>query len=155
MGCRVVTRREVVGTRFQKARFHVAMGPRSLFDRVRFKMRGKRTLRIHASHLASRAIERVAPLEAIAAFDSSEWELVTAEVRADTGKFINSAWRRAIEGRWWWVAIGLYDAVETVIDTDKLGLGDSIVTAGDLFDLVERINRELMLAEGEGADGWT
>jgi len=80
-----------MATRFQKARFHVASGPQSLFDRVRFKMQSKRTLRVHASHLARRAAERSAPLAAIAIFGPAEWELVTAEVRVDSGKFVNSA----------------------------------------------------------------
>jgi len=77
-----------MGTRFPKARFHVSTGPQSLFDRVRFKMKGKRTLRVHASHLAARVAERDAPLAEIVAFDASEWELVTVEVRADNGKFV-------------------------------------------------------------------
>src|SRR4051794_28408841 len=137
-----------MATRFEKARFHVSTGPQSLFDRVRFIMRGKRTLRLHAGHLRERAIDRSAPLDAIAAFDADEWELVTAEVRTDTGKFVNSAWARAIGGRRWWVVIGLHDTVETVIDTDKRGLGGSIVACGELYDRVERVNRELMAAEG-------
>lgn len=136
-----------MGTRFQKARFHAATGPQSLFDRVRFKMRGRRTLRIHAPHLIGRAAERDAPLDTIAAFDADEWQLVTAEVRADTGRFVNSAWTREIDGQQWWVVIGLHDTVETVIDTDKRGPGDSVVTGGELYDRVERVNRELMLAD--------
>lgn len=140
--------RIAVGTRFEKARFHVTTGPQSLFDRVRFKMKGKRNLQVHASHLAARAVERDAPLAVIAAFDACEWELVTVEVRADTGKFVNSAWKREIDGQWWWVVIGLGDTIETVIDTDKCGIGKSIVTTGNLYDLVEKVNRELMRAEG-------
>lgn len=136
-----------MGTRFHKARFHAATGPQSLFDRVRFKMGGKRTLKVHAPHLAGRAAERAAPLDAIAAFDAAEWELATVEVRADTGRFVNSAWTREIDGRRWWVVIGLHDTVETVIETDKRGLGESVVTAGELYDRVERVNRELMLRD--------
>jgi hypothetical protein len=60
--------------------------------------------------------ERDAPLDTLAAFDAGEWDLVTAEVRADTGKFVNSAWTREIDGRRWWVVIGLQDTIETVID---------------------------------------
>ena len=136
-----------MGTRFEKARFHVSTGPESLFDRVRFKMKGKRTLRVHASHLSARANERDAPLAVIAAFDACEWELVTVEVRTDTGKFVNSAWKREIDGQWWWVVIGLGDTIETVIDTNKRGLGESIVTTGELYELVELVNRDLMIAE--------
>lgn len=138
-----------MATRFEKARFHVNTGPQSLFDRVRFKMKGKRTLRSHASHLADRATKRDAPLAEITAFDSREWELATVEVRTDTGKFVNSAWKRKIHGKWWWVVIGFGDTIETVIDTDKRGLGESIISTGKLYELVERVNRELMIAEGD------
>jgi len=112
-------------------------------------MRGKRTLRVHGSHLATRAADRDAPLAVIAAFDACEWQLVTVEVRSDTGKFVNSAWKREINGQWWWVVVGLGDTIETVIDTDKCGLGEYIVTTGTLYELVERVNRELMIAEGD------
>lgn len=141
-----------MSTKFQKARFHVATGPGSLFDRVRLKMRGRRTLKLHAPHLARRAAERAAPLAMIAAFEPSEWDLMTAEVRTDTGRFVNSAWTREIDGRRWWVVVGLHDTIETVIETEKRGLGDSIVTAGELYERVERANRELMEADGV-ADG--
>ena len=33
------------------------------------------------------------------------------------------------------------DTIETVIDTDKRGTGQSIVTTGRLYDLVEKVNR--------------
>jgi hypothetical protein len=94
-------------------------------------MRGKRTLKLHAAHLVVRAGERDAPLDVIAAFDSEEWTLVTVEVRTDTGKFVNSAWAREIDGRRWWVVIGFQDTVETVIGTDKRGFGEATVTAGN------------------------
>lgn len=145
--CRCNDQRLVIGDPAEPA--NVQGDPQSLFARVRFKMRGKRTLRGHASHLATRAAERGAPLAEIAAFDASEWELVTVEVRADTGKFVNSGWKREINGRWWWVVVGLGDTIKTVIDTDKHGLGESIVTTGSLYDLVEKVNRELMRAEGD------
>jgi hypothetical protein len=101
-----------MGTRFTKARFHVETGPESLFDRVRFIMWGRCELLVHAGHLLERAYDCDAPLELIR---SGEWELMTAEVRADTGKFVNSAWRRTIGGVCWWVVIGLHDTLETVI----------------------------------------
>jgi hypothetical protein len=74
---------------------------------------------------------------------------VPAEVRTDTGKFVNSAWTRVIDGRRWWVVIGRHDTVETVIDTDKRGLGEAVVTGGELYDRVEWVNRKLMAAEGQ------
>jgi hypothetical protein len=94
-----------------------------------------------------RAAERDAPLALIAEFDSAEWELITAEVRTDTGRFVNSAWVREFNGRRWWVVVGLHDTIETVIETCKFGLGDSVVTTGELYDRVDRVNRELMASE--------
>ena len=38
--------------------------------------------------------------------------------------------------------------LQALIDTDKRGLGDSIVRCGELYDRVERVNRELMAEEG-------
>jgi len=43
--------------------------------------------------------------------------------------------------------IGFLDTIETVIDTDKRGLGDSIVTCGELYERVKRVNQELMLTD--------
>jgi len=39
------------------------------------------------------------------------------------------------------------DTIETEIDTDNRGLGDSIVTCGELYERVEHVNQELMLAD--------
>lgn len=137
-----------MGTRFAKARFHVETGPEPLFDRVRCIMRGRRELRVHAGHLRQRAYDRDAPLDMIESFDPGEWELMTAEVRADSGKFVNSAWRRTVDGACWWIVIGLHDTLETVIHAGrKKGLGESIVRGGELYQFVERVNRDLMSGE--------
>lgn len=137
------------GTRFEKARFHVDTGPTALFDRVRFKMAGRRSLRWHAAHLRERAAERCAPLEALTLFDAAQWELLTAEVRADTGKFVNSTWAVSAEGGRWLVVIGFDDTVETVMCTDKRGLGDGVVRSGPLFERVVQVNAALMASEGQ------
>jgi hypothetical protein len=131
-----------------KARFHVETGPKSLFDRVKFKLQGRRELRVHAGHFQQRAYDRDAPLDLIKSFDAGEWELMTVEVRADTGRFVNSAWRRIIGGAPWWIVIGLHDTLETVIHAGrKKGLGESIVRGGELYQFVERVNRDLMSGE--------
>lgn len=137
-----------MGTRFTKARFHVETGPGSLFDRVRLIMRGRRELRVHAGHFRERAYDRDAPLDLIKSFDPGEWELMTAEVRADTGKFVNSAWRRDIGSACWWIIIGLHDTLETVIRAGrKRGLGESVVKGGELYRFVERVNHDHMSGE--------
>lgn len=136
-----------MGTRFKKARFHVLTGPKSLFDRVHFKMKGKRHLYINSQHFQERAQDHDAPIDIIKYFDSNEWELMTVEIRTDTGKFVNSSWTRSIDGTRWWIVIGFNDTVETVIKTDKMGLGSSIVKNGETYEYVDRVNRELMMAE--------
>jgi hypothetical protein len=134
-----------VGTRFEKARFHVQTGPASLFDRIQFKLRGRRELKLNAGHLRQRAYDREAPFDLIKWFDADDWELMTAEVRSDTGKFVNSAWRRTVGGACWWIVIGLHDTLETVIRAGrKTGLGESVVRGGDLYRFVDRVNRDLM-----------
>ncbi len=135
------------GTRFEKARFHVETGPTALFDRVRFKMTGRRELRWHAAHLRERAAERRAPLEQLMTFDAARWELVTAEVRVDTGKFVNSTWAVTVAGARWLIVIGFGDTVETVICTDKRGLGDEVVRSELVFERVAQVNAALMAAE--------
>jgi hypothetical protein len=138
----------LLGTRFKKARFHISTGPASLFDRVRFKMCGCRELNLHAAHLQERADKYDVPLGLFRSFDPNIWKLVTAEVRTDTGRFINSAWEVNTGDRSWWVIIGLHDTVETAFPVErKKGLGSSIVTRGPLYDFVEKVNKQLMELE--------
>lgn len=39
------------------------------------------------------------------------------------------------------MVVGLGDTIEAVIDTDKRGIEESIVTTSNLYDLVEKVNR--------------
>jgi len=79
-------------------------------------------------------------LEKLKRFDQDEWELKTAEVRTDKGLFVNSGWPVEIDGREWWIVIGYEDKIVTVIETDKEGLGPDIVTEGELYNEVKRVN---------------
>ncbi len=135
--------------RFTTARFHIVSGPASLFERVRFKMKEPRKLKLNADHFQMRANERNVPIEKITKFDPQIWRLMTAEVRADTGKFVSTAWEVIVDGRNWWVVIGLHDTIKTVINTSKmkLGKGDAIICSGLLYDFVARVNRDLMNTE--------
>lgn len=141
------------GTRFEKARFHVATGPAELFERVKFKMGGRRTLKWHAGHLKERAAERGAPLDELSQFDADTWELVMAEARTDTGKFVNSCWAAHVQGQRWLVVIGFNDTVETVIASHRRGLSDLIVQAGPVYEKVRAVNQALMAAERQGTPG--
>jgi hypothetical protein len=116
------------------------------FERVRSKMSGRRSLRLHAKHLAARAVERAVPPELLADFDPAQWELMTAEVRTDTGRFVNSAWRRTVSGQMWWLVIGLHDTVETAYPGSKRGDGPDVVASGVLFDRVREANAKLLEA---------
>ena len=135
--------------RFKAARFHASTGPASLFERVWFVMRAKKNLKVHAEHLLERTAARDAPLELLRTFDPDKWELMTVEVRTDTGKFVNSAWRVRAGDRLWWIVVGLHDAIETVIEVDewKRGRGKAVVTGGDLYEFVAQVNHGLMLRD--------
>jgi hypothetical protein len=135
--------------RFPVARFHVSTGPSALFERVRFKMRDVRVLKAHAGHVQDRAYERDAPLDQLRDFDPDRWQLMTAEVRMDKGKFVSSAWAVDLDDQEWWVVIGFDATIKTVIPAarGKVALGADIVRTGDLYEFVARVNRQLMLED--------
>ena len=135
--------------RFKTARFHVLTGPSELFARVRFKMQDVHVLKMHARHVQDRSYERDAPLERLQNFDPNRWRLMTAEVRTDKGKFVNTAWSVDVDGHEWWVVIGFDATMKTVIRAarGKLALGNEIVRSGDLYEFVARVNGQLMLDE--------
>ncbi|MEW2287638.1 hypothetical protein [Streptomyces sp. NPDC047841] len=132
--------------RFQTARFHVDSGPDSLFTRVRHILSEPVQLRAHGTHVTERLQQRNAPPETLTRFDPASWELVSAEVRTDTGKWVKSTWRVRADERTWWVVIGLGNALVTVIDVDphRRGIGEGIVTGGPLYARVDAVNAELM-----------
>lgn len=130
-----------MGHQFETARFHVRTGPDSLFERVRSVLDQPTELRIDPDHVQKRAEQRSAPLTELKYFDPEEWQLKTAEVRKDKGLFVNTAWSCTIHERNWWIVIGYNDTVVTVIETDKDGFSDDIITGGELYEEVEKINR--------------
>ena len=135
--------------KFQTARFHVSTGPQSLFDRVRFQMSTVNHLALHGDHYRQRTIERNVPpyvLDKIDAFDANEWKLVMCEVRADKGQFINSTWELNFDGYTYRITIGYNDFVMTVIKRRDGGRGQ-VVTKGELYNFVDKVNRELNLSE--------
>lgn len=129
-------------TRYRRLRFHVDFGPGALFDRVRYKIQGRRKLQIHADHFRSQAEARGAPVEQLADFDPLDWELMTVEVRADKGTFVRTAWRRLVGPRMWWVVIGYRDTVATVYSADPSArkAGAAIVRGGAEYDFVHDVN---------------
>lgn len=136
-----------MGYRGKTSRFHIETGPPSLFERVKFIMSKKQKLYFHGNHVSKRAIERSAPIDLMTEFDASKWNLMTAEVDEKKGKFVSSAWQKYVDGRSWWIVIGLGEAIKTIIETDKRGLSDEIICDGPLYEKVESVNRELMNQE--------
>ncbi|WP_407111534.1 hypothetical protein ACE1N8_30720 [Streptomyces sp. DSM 116494] len=132
--------------RFQTARFHTESGPDSLFTRVRYILSEPVQLKAHGTHVSERLEQRGATFETLTRFDPGSWELVSAEVRTDTGKWVKSTWRVRADERFWWVVVGLGNALVTVIDVDpqRRGTGKAIVTGGLLYARVDAVNQELM-----------
>jgi hypothetical protein len=131
---------------FKSARFHILTGPSSLFDRIKFIMNKPRELKLNANHFNKRALERNAPIEEIKVLNPKTWKLIIAEVRTDTGKFVSSTWEIVVNEKKWWIVIGLHDTIKTIIriSPGKVGFGDGIVTNGDSYRKVERVNLDLM-----------
>ena len=136
---------------FKKYWFHVAYGPESLFERVRFKMNEPHNIKF-SDHAVSRAIERgisEMALNKIRNFKVDEWKLKMASVSAVSLKFVDSTWERKISESNIWVVLGLYATVESVYDqTDHSWGMDRAVRRGDThYDQVDKVNRELMNKE--------
>lgn len=134
---------------FNKSRFHVEYGPTSLFDRVIFKMKDVKELKMHSEHFKMRVYDRninVEVINQIKVFDINEWTLVTVEVREDKGKFINSTWEKVIGGIRYWITIGFNNTIQTIVIKNSYGK-DKCVTSGELYNYVARVNKELMELE--------
>lgn len=106
-------------------------------------MSAVRSLKVHAYHLRRRIEERGISASEFQNFDSSEWTLLTAEVRTDSCKFVNSGWRRKAGEQALWIVIGLHETVETAFYSSKDGNGPDIVRYGALFDRVSSVNEAL------------
>ncbi|WML46720.1 hypothetical protein RCG23_13810 [Neobacillus sp. PS3-34] len=136
-----------MGVRFQTSRFHVEYGPHSLFERVKFKFLQPRTLKLNGKHYKQRKEERNIPsniIDYLLDFNPAQWKLVTAEVRNDTGKFVNTTWEKMIFQHKYWVTIGFGDIVQTIIRKDSEGFGYDIIKEGTFYDFVSEVNDLLM-----------
>ncbi|MDR1643938.1 MAG: hypothetical protein LBT59_29925 [Clostridiales bacterium] len=133
-------------------RFSSEFGPSPLFERVRFKMQAVHELVIKGKHFNERASERNVPdlvMKKIKTFNSSEWILRTAEVRVDRGKFISSTWELAVDGRKYWITIGVGSCVVTIVEKTSSGI-ENCIRSGPVYDFVEEVNRNLMDKEKGG-----
>ena len=136
---------------YKRVRFHIEFGPTSLFERVKYKMRDVRKLYLNGTHFEDRMTNRNIPenvVRKLKHFDINEWDLVTASVRSDRGKFVDSTWEVCVDDLRYWVTIGMGNYVRTIVVKDSSGV-EKCVRGGDFYEFVERVNRELMDAEGE------
>ncbi|GGK33316.1 hypothetical protein GCM10008955_29180 [Deinococcus malanensis] len=129
------------------ASFHLETGPATLFDRVRYIMAGPRKLKFFSAQLRRRLAGEGVPTEELQHFDADLWELVAAEVRTDTGKFVKSTWVCVVEQVRWVVVIGFKDTIERVTRLAEGGPTGEAVTSGTLYRRVAQVNGELMDAE--------
>lgn len=133
--------------RFQTARFHVDSGPSSLFERAHYKMDVARILKLHSKHFNERRVERSVSQDVmiqIKHFDPAKWSLKTIEVRADTGKFVNTTWEMIHDDTRYWITIGFGNVVQTIVTKTSDGLGYPYVKSGSLYELVRTVNEKLM-----------
>lgn len=62
-------------TKFSKSRFHKEYGPKSLFERIEFKMKDVNNLKLHGKHFKQRLKDREIPqkvLKEIELFDKNK-----------------------------------------------------------------------------------
>lgn len=136
---------------YKRIRFNIEFGPKSLFDRVVYKMKDVHKLYLQGEHFSLRNSQRNIPkyvMDKLENFDINEWRLVTASVRADRGKFVDSTWEIICDESRYWVTIGIGNYVRTIVEKDTSGV-EKCVKSGEYYDFVERINRELMEQEDD------
>ena len=137
------------GHRPPVARFAVTAGPAALFKRVRLVVRPETDYfdrAVHVRHLVPwDNIPTVDTVDAFLEDDQSTWNLVGAEVRTDTGKFIRSHWNIRYRGDWCRLVLDGRGDVYTLkrIATPLEPLRHA-VTGGPVWDFVSRVNQALM-----------
>lgn len=132
--------------KFKRVRFHEEFGPESLFERVRYKMKDVTQLYLDGEHFQRRTSERDIPdsvMERLLNFDINEWKVVTASVRNDRGKFVDSTWEITVDGVRYWITIGLGSFIITIVRKDCSGV-ENCVRGGEFYNFVEQVNRQLM-----------
>jgi hypothetical protein len=141
-----------------RRRFHVSVGPDSLFERclevVRTRLEpiefGRRI-----NPFLERAAERLPPNELLAPFVSADWELVTVDALVSSGKWFSAGWRRKLGDGTWFLVFGRSgDSSEliTVFPTEPIDIplkdfnnGPEIVHPDDPFYAkVDRVDCELL-----------
>ena len=149
--------REGMKTRPNTRRFHISVGPTSLFDRCLHVVQTRLEpieLGKDVAHFVERERERVPPAELLEPFMSSDWELVTVEALESSGKWFSAGWRRQVGDESWFLVFGSSgdrSVIVTVFPTSDKQIAafkaeaDTIVRPGDPFYArVDQVNRALM-----------
>jgi hypothetical protein len=129
---------------FQTIRFHKATGPDSLFARVQQKMAEKTGLHFHGLHFRQRANERNIDKQLIKDFPSAAWEVMEAEVRTDSGKFVSSSWRKKVGNNFLWIVIGFGETIKTAFWSNGYKLGPSVERESSFYFFVDEVNQALL-----------
>lgn len=109
-------------------------------------MKDVTTLHMDGVHFQTRASERNIPDEVMSRllqFNINEWKVVTASVREDRGKFVDSTWEIVIGGVRYWVTIGMGTFIKTIVIKETSGV-ENCIRSGGYYDFVEKVNRKLM-----------
>ena len=141
-------------------RFHITVGPASLFERCLFVVRSRLEpidFGRSVAHFVQREAERDPPAEILGPFSSSDWELVTVEALISSGKWFTAGWRRVVKAETWFLAFGRSGSTSELVTAypapsgvpiARFKNGPDIVQPDDpFFQDVDRVNRGLMAAE--------
>ena len=129
-------------------RFSADHGPKALFERVHCIVKPADYFD-RVAWLRVRRLDRVVPdinrmCETICE-DPSAWQLVGAETRTDTGKFVRSHWNIRWRNRWYRLVLdkrgNVYNIKEIPDGEEPFG---KAVARGPDYKFAERVNRALM-----------
>jgi hypothetical protein len=127
-------------------RFHIDIGPSSLFERIHYIFAQPRTLSLNTKHFQEKAVPADI-VDLIKSFDSKDWKLVSAEVFKGSGKFAKTAWRRTVGQDVWHVVIGYGNVVVTCYQVQEgsgSGRSKSLTPSDPFYAKVEAVNAQLM-----------
>lgn len=87
-------------------RFHTDFGPAPLFDKAREQLKALAGLSLEIPHAKSRFEQRGIPLQYLTDFQPGDWEVITIETAARTGRITYMSLRRKVESKeYLWVVL--------------------------------------------------
>lgn len=144
-------------TRPVTRRFHIGVGPDSLFERCLHVVRTRLEpieLGRGVAHFLERESERQPPKELLEPFRSDRWELVTVEALESNGKWFSAGWRRRIEGESWFLVFGRSGNESVIVTTfptsdrriEAFKADANVIVRPDdpFYGKVDQVNRALM-----------